>query len=201
MKGHYVALLLLTLALAAGTVACSLPLPLAIEETLGSEMTPPATQESSPTPPPTATPSPYTTAPTVLSQADYHVVQEVQLTNAGPGLAERVTLWVALIRSLEPYQEVLDSQVQPSDCEVEEDEYGNRFARFEFQDLGADESVEATLTYQVRVYELAYDLSLCQGETLSTFLDAEEYVEADDPSMRALAGQLSEGNSYNRTVI
>ena len=54
MKGHYVALVLLTLALAAGAVACSLPLSLTTEEIPETEMTPPA----------------------IMSQADYQVVHE-----------------------------------------------------------------------------------------------------------------------------
>ncbi|HUW13446.1 MAG TPA: hypothetical protein VM537_27230, partial [Anaerolineae bacterium] len=117
-------------------------------------------------PSPTATSSPYTTAPAIISQTDYGVVERVQLTNAGPGTVERLTLWVALITSLEPYQEIIQWDVQPPDFEAVNDEYGNQYARIEYQNLRAGESVEATLSYQVRVNELAFDLSYCSGEML-----------------------------------
>jgi transglutaminase-like putative cysteine protease len=143
----------------------------------------------------TATPPRRLTEPTVLSHADYEVTHRVTLTNAGPGVADRLTLWVARVRSLGPYQEVLEAQVMPVGSEVVEDEYGNQYARFQWHDVAPGGSVEVNLTYQIRVYELAYDLSLCEGETLEEFLDAEANVEVDDPSIRALAQELSQGQA------
>lgn len=204
MTRHRRVLLLLTLVLLASAPACSLPLHIVID-TPRSEASPSATQAPSPTRNPTATatvpalatatPRDTLTGPTILSHTDYQVTHRVTMTNAGPGVADRFTLWVALIRSLEPYQELLDFQFSPSGYEVVKGEYGNQYARFEFHGVGAGESAHADLTYQVRVYELAYDLSLCQGETLNTFLDAEANVEADDPSIQALADQLSKGQA------
>ena len=138
-----------------------------------------------------ATPSPHIVAPTILSQVDYQVVERIVLTNAGPGVVDRLTLWVALIRSLEPYQFVLDHEVQPAPVEWLHDEYGNSYARIEFANLAAGESVETTVTNTVRVNELAHDLSLCFGDTPSTFLDPETFVESDDPDIQALARELS----------
>lgn len=150
------------------------------------------------TPTATATPSPYPAGPAILSQADYTVVETIRLTNAGPGVAERLTLWAARIRTLAPYQEVLDARAQPSDFELVEDEYGNQYAQFEFHDVAAGDSVETILTYRVRVWQLSYDLSVCQqGQMLDGFLGAETHVEVEDPSIQALAHQLSSG-SKNR---
>jgi transglutaminase-like putative cysteine protease len=146
-------------------------------------------------PSPTATSSPYTTAPAILSQTDYGVVERVQLTNAGPGSVERLTLWVALITSLEPYQEIIEWDVQPPDFEVVNDEYGNQYARIEYRNLPAGESVEATVGYQVRVNELAYDLSFCSGQMLDSFLQPETYVESDAEEIKSLAQQLSEASA------
>jgi transglutaminase-like putative cysteine protease len=142
----------------------------------------------------TATPSPYTQGPTILSQTDYQVLERVQLANAGPETVEHLTLWVALITSLEPYQEVLHRDVQPQDFEVVTDEHGNQYARIEYQNVGAGESVEATLNYQVRVSELSYDLSLCTGETIQAFLEPETHVESDAEEIETLAQQLVEGS-------
>jgi transglutaminase-like putative cysteine protease len=204
MNHHHGCPLLLTLVLLASVPACRVPLDMGFE-TPSPQASPSATQAPLPTPSPiptatapglaTATPPHSPAEPTVVSHADYQVTNRVTLTNAGPGVADRLTLRVALIRSLEPYQELLDSQVSPSGYEVVEDEYGNQYARFEFRGLGAGESAQVDLTYQVRVYELAYDLSLCQGETLNAFLDAEENVEADDPSIQALADRLPNGQA------
>jgi transglutaminase-like putative cysteine protease len=195
-------LLVLTLVLMAGALACSLPVDIVLE-TSSPQASPSVTQEPSPTRSPfptatilaTATPPPGLTEPTILSYADYQVTHRVTLTNAGPGVADRLTLWVAQIRSLEPYQEVLETQVLPASYEVVEDEYGNQYARFQWHDVAPGGSVEVNLTYQTRVYELAYDLSLCEGEMLAEFLDAEANVEVDDPGIRALAQELSQGQA------
>ncbi len=201
MNHHHISPLLLTLVLILATSACSLHVQKAVEtpraETSASATAPPLPtpahrQTEIPSPTPTVT-TPPPSEPTILSHADYHVTNRVTLTNAGPGVADRLTLRVALVRSLAPYQELLDSQVSPSGYEVVEDGYGNQYARCEFYGVGAGESAQVELTYQVRAYELSYGLSPCQGETLNTFLDAEANVEADDPSIEALADQLSEG--------
>ncbi len=201
MNHHHSYLLIITVALTLAMSACSLYVQKAVE-TPRSETSPSATAPPLPTPErrPTVTSSPTPTATTppssesnILSHTDYQVTNRVTLTNAGPGVAERLTLRVALIRSLAPYQELLDSQVSPLDYEVVEDGHGNQYARFEFYGVGPGESAQADLTYQVRVYELAHDLTACQGETLDTFLDAEANVESDDPSIAALADQLSQG--------
>ena len=195
MTHYHRAWLLLTLALLATALACALPVDLVIQ-TPTPEASHTPTQPASPvptrTPTATATASPYPTEPAILSHADYRVVETITLTNAGPGVADRLTLWAAKIRSLAPYQEVLHSQAQPSDFELVEDEYGNQYARFEFHGVNAGDSVEAILSYRVRVWQLAYDLSLCkQGQALDDFLESESHVEVDDPSIQTLADHLS----------
>ena len=152
--------------------------------------TPEHTFTATPLSPATATPRPE--PPTILSQAEYQVVETVILTNAGPGIAENVTLWVALVTSRPPYQEVLDSQALPSVFEVVTDEYGNQYARFEFRDVSPGGSVEATLTYQVSVSELAHEVSHCHGRMPSLYLLPETYVESDHPLVQALAREVSE---------
>jgi transglutaminase-like putative cysteine protease len=174
------------LLLLAGSLACSLPIPVFLE-TLTPEAEPSATLA----PPPT--PSQQATGPTILSQTSYEVVQTVTLTNSGSGSADRVTLWVAQIGDLEPYQEVLHQRVEPSGFEVVEDEYSNRYARFEWRDVGPGDDVTAILTYQLRVSELSYDLSQCQGQTPDLFLKPEDFVESDHPTVRSLADELSRG--------
>jgi hypothetical protein len=51
--------------------------------------------------------------PTVLSRREYTVRQRLTLTNEGPGQPEKQNLWVALIQTVPPYQEVLSVEVTP----------------------------------------------------------------------------------------
>lgn len=127
-----------------------------------------------------------------ISHSDYDVAHRVTLTNAGPGTASRLTLWVALIRTLEPYQRLLSSHSEPSDFELVKDEYGNQYAQFEFHDVGPGQSVVANLAHQVRVSELAYDLSQCKGEVPDFFLEPDTYVECDSEEVQALADELAQ---------
>jgi transglutaminase-like putative cysteine protease len=216
MNHHRTASMLYTLVLVAGALACTLPVEI-VFETPTSEArpsptflplpTPAGSHAASPTSMPAGSPGPTATdpalatpsdglaGPIILSLTEYRVTHRVTLTNAGPGAAKPLKLWVALIRTLEPYQEVLASVIEPSDYEVVEDEYGNQYAQFEFSDVAAGQSVQASLTYHVQVRELSYELSGCRGETPEAFLEAETYVEVGDPTVRDLAAQLTQGQA------
>ena len=150
------------------------------------------TQTATMTALPTTPPSPYPPGPIIISHSDYDVAHRITLTNAGPGTASRLTLWVALIRTLEPYQKLLSSGSEPSEFEKVDDEYGNRYAQFEFHDVGPGQSVVASLTYQVRVNELTYDLPDCTGEVPDFFLEPDTYVECDSEEVQALADELAQ---------
>lgn len=191
MSRHRKALVVIAPLLVAAVLACDIPMVLH-----GGTPTPEApTPIPTLSPPPTIVPSRYPQGPIILSHGDYDVTHTVTLINAEPGTARRLTLWVALIRSLEPYQEVLASWSDPSEYEVVEDEYGNQYARFDFHDVGPGKRVVARLTYEVRVKELAYDLSQCEGEMLDSFLQPDTYVESDDAKIQALADELSRGQA------
>lgn len=76
-----------------------------------------------------------------------------------------------------------------------EDEYRNQYARFEFSDVAPGEDVVAILACQVRVSELAWDLSYCQGEVLDAFLNPETYVESNNEAIQSLADELAQGQA------
>lgn len=169
----------MALPLAAGMLACGFPLDLewetpapetAVPPTLTLPMVPatevPAHPVPTPTPTPasrTPTPTPLPLGPKIISTFHYNATERVAVKNEGPGTASRISLGVALITSREPYQELLARQTEPSALEVVEDEYENQYAGFEFSDVAPGEEVVASLAYQVRVSELAWDLSCCQG--------------------------------------
>ncbi len=65
--------------------------------------------------PPTPTPTPYPLGPNIISTSDYNITEAVTVTNERPGTASRISLWVALIKSRDPYQEVFARKIEPSE--------------------------------------------------------------------------------------
>lgn len=84
-------------------------------------------------------------------------------------------------------------EISPKDYELVIDEYGNHYAEFDFskQSSGTTQTVE--IEYRVVIYELAYDLSMCQGELIDDFIQPELHIESANPQIRALASKLSRG--------
>src|SRR5512147_1724099 len=72
------------------------------------------------------TPSP-PSFPGVLGHREYRVHQRLTLVNDGPGSPEKQNLWVALVQSVPPYQEVLSTEITPADYRLVIDEDGNRY--------------------------------------------------------------------------
>jgi transglutaminase-like putative cysteine protease len=136
------------------------------------------------------TPSP---AVTVIGQREYGVRQHLTLINDGPGQPEKQNLWVALIQTVSPYQEVRSMEITPQDYVLVTDEYGNRYAEFDFSEHPAETSITVQIGYRVVVNELAYDLSVCQGDSLEGFSQPELHVESANPQIVALADELSKG--------
>jgi hypothetical protein len=113
-----------------------------------------------------ATPSPYLT---LLSQQEYQARQTLTLVNRGPGQPEKQNLWVALIRTLPPYQEVQSLEITPKEYTLITDEYGNQYAEFDLSEHPAGATIVIQLDYQLVVNELAYDISACQGKLPDSF--------------------------------
>ncbi len=123
----------------------------------------------------------------------YHVRQELSFTNAGDRSPTKQTLWVALIRDLPPYQELLSRTINPSEYTLVKDEYKNQYAEFDFSNHPPGTTLSVVVEYQVAVHELTYDLSRCEGETPEDFTQPELHVESANPQILALASELSNG--------
>ena len=130
---------------------------------------------------------------TILGQREYVVHQQLALVNEGPGQPEKQNIWVALIRDFPPYQEVRSMEISPKDYELVVDEYGNHYAEFDFSGQPAGTTQTVKIDYRVAVNELAYDLSVCQGELLDDFIQPELHIESANPQIVALASELSQG--------
>jgi transglutaminase-like putative cysteine protease len=132
---------------------------------------------------------------TIQSQQEYIVHQQVTLVNEGAVQPEKQNIWIALIRDFPPYQDVLSMQISPKDYELVVDEYGNRYAQFDFSGQPAGSTQLVKIDYQVVVNELAYDTSGCHGELLDIFIQPELHIESANPQIITLANNLSQGKS------
>jgi len=133
------------------------------------------------------------TPATTLDHRVYNVHQQITLTNDGPGQPDKQNIWIALIRSLPPYQDVQSMEITPKDYELVVDEYGNHYAEFDFSRQRSDTIQTIKIDYRVLVNELAYDLSTCQGDLVDDFIQPELHIESANPQIVELAGTLSKG--------
>lgn len=127
-----------------------------------------------------------------LGEQKYYLERTVTLQNKGPGTASKVTVWVALVTTRHPYQTVLSTDISPSNYEVVEDVYQNRFAVFTYKNVGVGEEVLIKATHEVVVAELDYDLSQCTGSGISWFLQSHTFEESDNADIMALSNQIAE---------
>jgi len=132
---------------------------------------------------------------TKLGQRVYIVHQQLALVNDGPGQPEKQNIWVALIRDFSPYQNVRSMEIYPKDYKSVVDEYGNHYAEFDFSNQPAGTTQIVKIDYRVAVNELAYDLSVCQGNLIDDFIQPEMHIESANPQIVALANALSKGKS------
>jgi transglutaminase-like putative cysteine protease len=128
-----------------------------------------------------------------LGQREYFVRQQISLINEGPGKPEKQNIWLALIRDIPPYQEVRSMEASPNAYKLVVDEFGNRYAEFDFSNQPAGTTQTIKIDYRVTVNELTYDLSSCQGELPQDFIQPELHIESANPQITALAGELSQG--------
>ncbi len=138
------------------------------------------------------TPGPHMT---VLGQRVYAVHQQIKLVNNGPGSPQKQNLWVALIQTFAPYQQVQSIQVSPAKYTLIVDEYGNHYAEFDFSGQPAGTTRTVQIDYRVTVNELAYNLSDCRGALLNEYTRPELHIESANPQIVALSDKLSQGKS------
>jgi transglutaminase-like putative cysteine protease len=138
----------------------------------------------------TITPTPIVN---ILGQREYAVHFHLTLVNQGPGQPEKQNIWVALIRDMPPYQAVSSLKISPEGYTLVTDEYGNRYAEFDFSDHPAGTSKTVQIDARVTVNELDYDLSVCKGDLPDDFIRPELHIESANPQIVALADELSSG--------
>jgi transglutaminase-like putative cysteine protease len=129
----------------------------------------------------------------VIATREYTVQQRLSLVNEGDGRPEKQNLWLALIRDVPPYQKILSQKISPDSYELVTDEYGNRYAEFDFSNHPAGTTISVEIDTRVAVNELAYDLSACEGVLPVEFTQPELHIESANPQILTLATDLSRG--------
>jgi transglutaminase-like putative cysteine protease len=123
----------------------------------------------------------------------YLVRQHLTLSNIGTGQPEKQNLWVALIRDLQPYQQVHRREISPDSYVLFTDEYGNLYAEFDLSRHASGETLELTIETEVEVFEVMYAWSQCEGELLDEFRRAELHIESANPQIISLSQELRAG--------
>jgi transglutaminase-like putative cysteine protease len=129
---------------------------------------------------------------TILDTVEYDIQQRLKLVNSGPGSPSKQNLWLALISDIYPYQEVTDSKITPNNYRIITDEYGNQFAEFDFSDMPPDSEIQLQIDYRVKLNQLEYDLSNCEGELPDFYTEAELHVESQNPQIISLSEELAQ---------
>ena len=130
---------------------------------------------------------------TILDSVEYEIQQRLKLVNSGPESPSKQNLWVALIQDIYPYQDVLEQEISPDNFQLITDEYGNQIAEFDFSEMPPESEIVVQINYRVRVNQLEFDISHCQGELPDFFTEPELHVESQNPQILQLAGLLSQG--------
>ena len=131
----------------------------------------------------------------IASTRNYRITQTITLLNYGEGTPEKQHLWVALIRSIAPYQAVHSREISPNNYTLLTDEYGNKYAEFDFSAHPPGTQFTVEIKYEVSVNELIYELGACQGKNISGYTQAELHIEANNPQVVSLANELADGTN------
>ncbi|MEJ2750739.1 MAG: transglutaminase domain-containing protein, partial [Anaerolineae bacterium] len=141
----------------------------------------------------TAVTPPAPPAPT--STTRYQIQQTLTIVNHGPGQPEKQNLWLALIGTVRPYQEVNAVTITPDNYQLVTDEYGNQYAEFDLVGMPPGTEITVTAQYEVAVNEIEYNLTACQGNLPDFYTQSELHIESNNPQIVALANQLAAGKT------
>lgn len=120
----------------------------------------------------------------------YSIMQKYTLLNEGPIKSDKIEAALALIRDIDPNQQVISRTITPDNYELVTDESGNEFAKFVFENIGAGETVQVFANYEVDIKAFKNYYKDCQGDIIETHLEAEENIESDDERIINLAQEI-----------
>lgn len=121
----------------------------------------------------------------------YNVVESITFSNDGNKHPEKFNLWVGLISTIPPYQQVHSLAISPSQFILVTDEYGNHYAEFDLFDFQPGKTLTINIRYTITIYSVQIDLTSCNGELIQEFTQPELHIEANNPQIVSLAENLS----------
>lgn len=121
----------------------------------------------------------------------YTVVEQLEVVNQGPGLASKNNIWVALIRTIPPYQTVTAVSITPTHYTLVTDEYNNLYAEFNFDGLQPGEKTLVKLEYQIEINRVDYVWDTCEGDLLEMYTAPELHIESNNAQIISLAQSLT----------
>lgn len=131
----------------------------------------------------------------ILGDIEYQIEERFLIRNLGPGVPSKHNLWVALITDQPPYQEVFERSILPKYHQIFSDEYGNQIAEFDLVDLPAGEAINVVISYRLKVNQVSYDLSNCQGDMPDEYIDPELHIESNNPQIKEQSANLTQGTT------
>ena len=143
---------------------------------------------------PSGFPDPQTnTRITQIGLESYRVEESFTVFNRGPGVPSKQNVWLALLRDFPPYQTVHSMEIIPSGYQLLTDEYGNRYAEFDFSEQPASSKIVIKASYEISLQAVAYDLGECLGDLPDFYTSPELHIESDNPQIQQLARRLAAG--------
>lgn len=129
----------------------------------------------------------------------FHVRETITFVNEGSGECTKLKIVIGLFQDWKPYIEVLSETITPSSYVVITDAFGNRFAQFTIRNIRWGQRIPVTLDWQIVVEDLSFDLDACDDSEfpapVERYLQPEEFIEADNPEIVAMADLLTAGRS------
>ena len=119
------------------------------------------------------------------------VVLRRRLTNRGPDALKSADVWIALPHDAPNQKLHGEPQLEPRPREIVEDRWGQRFAHFRVEELGAGETFEVQMSVRATLYAVRHhidparvgSLDAIPGEVREYLQDGSKYA-MDHPSIR-----------------
>lgn len=129
----------------------------------------------------------------IVAKRKYRIQGNHSVTNLGPEVASPVKMSMALFRDVDDYQKVLSEEISPQNYTTEEDQVGNRFIHYTFESLAPGESLEFVTQHTLEVAIFCDRFGKCLGQSITSFMLAEQFIESDAPEIQNKASEITQG--------
>lgn len=136
----------------------------------------------------------------------YMINYQVTANNSGFSPIKTLDVYVLLLKEQSDQQTKIIN-VSPDYESIAEDEYGNRIAKFHFENVELNQSVEVEICYLVKAYDKSFNLSAERNfkiydnfSNIYKYTLPEKYIESDDSEIKKTAREII-GNESNLSAV